>query len=454
MSNVKVDFSKDTGKIKPLHGVNNGCRTAAFMYDTTDYFKEAGIPYSRLHDTEYPFGSGEFVDIHCIFKNFDADPEDPASYSFECTDAYLKAIIDCGTQIIYRLGESIENSAEANIHPFRYVNPPKDYLKWAKICEGIIKHYNEGWANGYHWGIKYWEICGEPDSPAIWTGPMDEYFELYCVTSKYLKERFPNLKFGGYGTIGFYCLTRPNDVSFQREPYPNLIGYMNDFFQKAKKEIAPIDFFSWHIYSSDPEEFVKFEEESVKLLKKYGFNDSETIVTEWNMDAWPNPGVRKTITGAAHAVSVFSVLQKTPLSIATYYLADMVLEHYCGLFEYSGFKFDVNPTKTFYSFKAFNELYKLGTDVPIDTEDGIYALAAKNENEAAVLLTNYHSEVSEAEVDIANFASSNGVEISTYVINDKFNLELVNKATFNDNKYTVYNKLEKNNVVLLKIKKL
>lgn len=454
MRKINVDFTKIAGKIKPLHGVNNGCRTKWFWYDTSEYFKEAGIPYSRLHDTEHPFGSGEFVDIHCIFKNFDADPDDPASYNFECTDAYLKAIVDCGTQIIYRLGESIENSAEANIHPYRYVNPPKYYLKWAKICEGIIKHYNEGWADGYHWNIKYWEIWGEPDSPALWTGTMDEYFELYCVTSKYLKKRFPTLKFGGYGTIGFYSLTRPDDASFQCEPYTKLMGYMNDFFKKAKEEASPIDFFSWHIYSSNPEEFVEFEEESVKLLEKYGFNDSETIITEWNMEAWPDTTIRKKLQGAAHAVSVFSLLQKTSVSIAAYYAVDMELSTYCGLFEYSGLKNIVNRTKTFYSFKAFNELYKLGTDVSIDVEKGLYALAAKNESEAAILITNYLSETSEAEVNIKGFASSNGIEISTYIINDKFNLDLVNKATFTDDKYVVYNKLEENNVVLLKIKKL
>ena len=449
---VRVDFSKTLGKIKPLHGVNNGCHTYDFVYNTSEYFKEAGFPYSRLHDPEYPYGSGEFVDIHCVFRNFDADPEDPASYNFACTDAYLKAIVNSGTQIIYRLGESAENDSEAHIHPYLYAVPPKDNLKWAKICEGIIKHYNEGWADGYHWDIKYWEIWGEPDSPSLWNGSMDEYFELYCVTAKYLKDKLPNLKFGGYGTIGFYALTRPDDPSFQREPYTKLVGYMNDFFQKAKDENAPIDFFSWHIYSSNIEEFVRFEDESVKLLKQHGFNDCETIITEWNMES--DPCERKTLKGAAHAASVFSALQKTPLSIATYYAADLVLYHYCGLFEYSGRRCVVNRTKTFYAFKAFNELYKLGTDVEIEVENGIYALAARNDDEAAVMLTNYRSDVSEAEVDMTGFASPNGVEISTYFINDEYDLELVNKTTVTGDKYTVCNKIKENNVVLLKIRKL
>ena len=52
------------------------------------------IPYGRLHDIEYPFGSGQFVDIHCIFPDFDADENDPASYYFTSTDMYLQAMMD------------------------------------------------------------------------------------------------------------------------------------------------------------------------------------------------------------------------------------------------------------------------------------------------------------------------------------------------------------------------
>ena len=70
------------------------------------------------------------------------------------------------------------------------------------------------------------------------------------------------------------------------------------------------------------------------------------------------------------------------------------------------------------------------------------------------MLTNYRSDVSEAEVDMTGFASPNGVEISTYLINDEYDLELVNKTTVTGDKYTVCNKIKENNVVLLKIRKL
>ena len=74
MPNITVDFSSQSiGPMRPLHGVNSGPMTKVFTYDARPQFMEAGFPYARLHDVEYPYGSGEFVDIPCIFKNFSSE---------------------------------------------------------------------------------------------------------------------------------------------------------------------------------------------------------------------------------------------------------------------------------------------------------------------------------------------------------------------------------------------
>ena len=49
-------------------------------------------------------------------------------------------------------------------------NPPKDYAKWARICEHIITHYTEGWADGFNYKITYWEIWNEPENIQMWQG--------------------------------------------------------------------------------------------------------------------------------------------------------------------------------------------------------------------------------------------------------------------------------------------
>ena len=78
MKHVTVNFNNTVGKVKPLHAINN-----APIIGTNDkqyhYLKDASIPYSRLHDTGGNYGGSRYVDIENIFRDFDADVDDPAS---------------------------------------------------------------------------------------------------------------------------------------------------------------------------------------------------------------------------------------------------------------------------------------------------------------------------------------------------------------------------------------
>jgi len=164
MSLIQVNFKDTRGKIKPMHATNNGPRNnVGFGGQGTDGFKmwkEAGIPYVRTHDSSFCniYGGEHTIDVNAVFPDFDADANAPSSYDFTVTDNYIKQINNCGSEVFYRLGSKIE-------HEVKKYNtlPPKDFKKWAIICEHIIKHYNEGWANGFNYNIKYWEIWNEPD---------------------------------------------------------------------------------------------------------------------------------------------------------------------------------------------------------------------------------------------------------------------------------------------------
>ena len=209
MASIKIDTTEIIGKIKPLHGVGQPPlggigrnRNKHFHYLT-----EAGIPYSRLHDVDGAFAGNKYVDIPNIFRDFSKDEFDPASYDFAFTDALITDLVAAGVEPYYRLGVTIENYAEIKSY---YIDPPADYEKWARICEHIIAHYTEGWADGFHYNITYWEIWNEPDDGArvsqMWNGTAEDYYRLYDVTAKHLKKRFPHLKIGGYAATGFEAL--------------------------------------------------------------------------------------------------------------------------------------------------------------------------------------------------------------------------------------------------------
>lgn len=201
MERIQVDFSKFVGSIKPMHAVNNGPSHKAGGGQNRSNLKayaEAGIPYARNHDASFysNYGGEHTVDIGAVFPDFDADPYLEESYDFTLTDAYSKIIEQAGAKIFYRLGSKIEHAQK------KYGTlPPKDFKKWAIICEHIISHYTQGWANGLYMDIEYWEIWNEPDldeddslDKRTWGGTEKEFFELYKITAFHLKEKFPILK--------------------------------------------------------------------------------------------------------------------------------------------------------------------------------------------------------------------------------------------------------------------
>ena len=395
MTNIRVDFNKAVGKIKPMHCGNIGPRQggARLWKDFTEEFKEMGIPYTRLHDVEYPYGSNQFVDIHCIFPDFNADVENPKAYNFEYTDKYLKGIIDAGGEVFYRLGESIDH-----FHCPLYIDPPKDYMKWARICEHIIMHYNEGWANGFNMGIKYWEIWNEPDNDHMWLGTPEEFYELYRVAANYLKERFgESIKIGGFAASGFYMLNREK----ASEWFKTLVPYMHGFFKyiTAEETKAPIDFFSWHCYANSPEEVALHSHYAKELLSQYNITDCESILDEFNMFycfAEHAPLHKGVFTDIAASMIMG---QKSPLDMLMYY-GFMTNVTYNCVFAMRGLDHKQHVRLAgLEAFSAFNKLYRLGSEVQTegDVEEKLYALAAKGDNEGALMLV---SRDFEGEVEI------------------------------------------------------
>ena len=136
---VKIDFGKAVGPMKPVHAAGQGPLLFGPNFSMFRYLKEAGVPYVRLHDVGGMFGQNLWVDIPNIFRDFDADETDPASYDFTYTDLYLKALGDNGVEPYFRLGVTIENYARSIGKAYR-IFPPKDFAKWARICEHVIRH--------------------------------------------------------------------------------------------------------------------------------------------------------------------------------------------------------------------------------------------------------------------------------------------------------------------------
>jgi len=377
---VTVDPMAEVGPVKIMHAVNNGPNIAPVLGDQmignfTEY-KAAKIPYARLHDSiGCCAGGAHCVDVNAVFPDFDADENDPKNYDFVFTDHYLDTIRRAGTQIFFRLGQTIEHG------PKKYgVLPPKDYAKWARVCEHIVRHYNEGWAWGVdqalttkniawsnQFNIVYWEIWNEadldvsddpaklPTGPRCWGGTVTNFFEFYTIAAKHLKARFPDLKIGGPAVCG-------------REDWSaRFLAYCRD-------HQAPLDFFSWHIYSEEPAQLAEKSVRIRKLMDNTGFTKAESILDEYNyVKGWTDDWMyslevesgRFNQKSAAYIAGSFIDCQYAPVDMLMFYDAK-ARSGMNNLFDRLTFM----PVKGYYPFYAWSKLYALGTQIGCSVSEG------------------------------------------------------------------------------------
>ncbi|MBR4769216.1 MAG: hypothetical protein IK088_09615 [Lachnospiraceae bacterium] len=387
MATIKIDFGKTSGSIKPLHagGQPPMVSTAHFNFDI---IREMGAPYSRLHDAGGNFAGNLYVDIPNIFRDFDADENDPKNYDFCFTDQLITALVDAGIEPYYRLGVTIEN--HCSIKSFR-IDPPKDYEKWARIAEHIMAHYLEGWADGFHYQITYWEIWNEPECFSkfpngifnqMWTGTAEDYYRLYEVASKHLKARFPYAKIGGYASCGFYSLT---DTEAAEKPHHAIIygrqnQFFDGFFRYIREHGCPIDFFSWHSYQNTKNTII-WAKALKEKLERYGYGDLPTHLNEWN----PYHMEHGTAHHGAEVAAMMLGMQYEPaVHVMCIYDMRYIAGDYAPLFDAYH-----RPTYAWYALAAFNKLYQLKgqAELQCDTED-LYAVAATDGKKKALMMAN------------------------------------------------------------------
>ncbi len=382
---VTVDAESVVGPVKPVNGVGQPPIISCVKYSMFHYLTEAGIPFSRLHDVGGMFGRGIFVDIPNIFRDFDADENDPANYDFAFTDLLVNGLVEAKVEPFFRLGVTIENYKRVR----RYrIDPPKDFGKWARICEHVIRHYTEGWADGFRHKIAYWEIWNEPENwetiekNECWHGTFAEYCRLYETASKHLKACFPHLKIGGYSSTGIgAAFATPEHPATPRGK--NTLACFHEFLKYVCEHDCPIDFFSYHNYSAveELERQVRYVRE---CLDKAGLSNVETCLNEW----LPAPAHDKlgTARQASEVAAALLIFQSGPVDSAAIYDARCGIGNYSPLFNPLTYK----PHKAYYAFMAFNELAKRGSAVKVSCDGkGLYAAAAKGEDGAlAVMIAN------------------------------------------------------------------
>ncbi len=386
---LNLDAGKVIGEIRSFQGLNGPpSPVMAGLPTLVQQYRDLRINQVRTHDamgpseidSKFVLGNGELAwlipdnaqragvvkagNAAIIFPDWSADPEKSASYNFAPTDKMIAAIRASGAEVYYRIGRSWG----AN------VNPPDDFDKFSKVVKHIAMHYNLGWANGFHDGIRYWEFWNEPDG-LFWSGTPQQFYSLYEKTALALKSVDPTLKVGGDGKAF------PSDDS----------GYREGFLDYCASHHVPLDFYSWHTYangSADPYDAVRLAKEIRGILDTHGFLRAESILSEWDLSADFTDAEKAELQGvhnAAYIGAVLSYLQDTPIDHAHFYRGDAA---WMGLFDLHGKYF-----KTAYAFKAMGEMLDTPQRLAVEGTDtfGFAALAGRtvDGNTVQILISNY-----------------------------------------------------------------
>ncbi len=446
MSRLTFDFSRNAGRMRPMHAVNNGPVykfTSDQRITNIDAFRDAAIPYARTHDAAFfsSYGGEHTVDILAIFPDFDKDADDPASYDFCLTDEYPKVMTFAGVEPFYRLGSKIEH------WPKKYGTlVPPDYNQWAKIAEHIIAHYTEGWADGFNYKIDYWEIWNEPDGAAddadyvdkkCWGGTRQQFLEFYAVVSRHLKARFPHLKIGGPAVC-----------------YP-VKDWVDAFLGYVAENKLPLDFFSWHDYAKSPSEILETETKAREILDSFGLQKTESILNEWNYvkgwvgDEWLySLRMEKGLKGSSFIAGTIAESQYRPLDLLMYYDARP-----CAMNGMFATDFVCDKLKGYYPFLMFNKLYQLGTAVPYtEKSEDLYACAASGEGKKAIMVTHYQDLDSAEAKELAltmKGLSGKPTRLSYYVLDAENDMTLFKEETTEAASFTAHLTLPLFTTVLL-----
>ena len=237
------------------------------------------------------------------------------------------------------------------------------------------------------------------------------------MTSSLLRSEFPDIRIGGYASCGVYAAFDENATEF----YRSFITWFDDFlaYVKARDTASPLDFFSWHIYSSSPAEVLAHARYCREKLDAAGFENTEAILDEWN---WSGDGMfekMRDMTGASFAADVMCRLQRTDDADAACYYDAQPDQLYGGLFV----RGTDRPSRAYYALKAFGQLREIGTEAEFTADTDLAVAAAADGERAGVMISNYGKD---GRIVSLRFPEAGRVRL--YLLDEAHDLDLIADA--------------------------
>ncbi|MDR2973636.1 MAG: hypothetical protein LBV00_02820 [Propionibacteriaceae bacterium] len=235
------------------------------------------------------------------------DSEGVRRYSYTYLDQVVDFYLSIGIKPFLELGfmPSLIASGDDTVFWWKgNITPPKDYADWTRLIQALVRHLIDryGLAEVSTWPIEVWN---EPNLDGFWkNADQAEYFKLYDLTARAIKEVDAALQVGGPAIS------------------PGAAQWYADFGDYVLAHNSPVDFISGHAYSSRPPEQIPFGvyqefERPQWLLDQFadprrmvagkgGLAQLPVHITEFNTSYCPNNPLHDTAYNAAYLAPVLA----------------------------------------------------------------------------------------------------------------------------------------------------
>jgi xylan 1,4-beta-xylosidase len=307
-------------------------------------------------------GHGLFTDDMAIYQEYEEDGVTKAEYNFTYLDMVIDDYISLGLRPFVELGfmpQKLASGTQTIFYWKGHVTPPKDYQKWADLIKATLQHWVDryGREEVITWPLEVWN---EPNLPGFWKdADMPEYFKLYEVSAKAVKEVDARFRVGGPAICG---------VDDER--------WLKEFLTHCSKEKLPLDFVTRHAYATEmPDRVGRYDYQKLRTPKVFldelavsrniidsfpEYKGMEMHITEFNTSYTPKNPIHDTNLNAAYIARLLSEMGDTSASYSYWTFGDIFEEQGVAFTPFSGcFGLVANGMirkPTYWTFSFFQQL--------------------------------------------------------------------------------------------------
>lgn len=272
---------------RPINKIWAGLAQGFEKLPDQDFRLNAVAPHIRSVGTRY-------VRVDHILNAYDvvSRVDGRLTYNWTKLDALVDDIVASGATPFFAVSYMPEAISKGDILDF-----PNDWGEWGQVVAAVVGRYSRDYKGGLN-NVVY-EIWNEPDLFGGWRmGGAKNYVTLYTVAANAANRVTGTkpFKIGGPATTGFYP------------------AWVSGFYDKLASSVR-IDFFSWHRYSADVNDFVKDVTTAKEMMETRISRSQDLYITEWGV----NPERSSAYDGrwaAAHFLAVNAALEDTAIDLA------------------------------------------------------------------------------------------------------------------------------------------